>query len=256
MQLVCKTLAMSAQSLKNCASEIKIRLDFQRYQLEFTAHICIPNLHKRPANDVASRMSVYRKAVFNNNLNSVSACFRVCQKVIALHAWRKLMREFVANYDFNALVFRQISQQFLAFFSTKSGIPVYLEQLVHYKSVELSIDSQIAETQNLCTTSYLMDEISVLAPIYRLLQYNCSVYKIPPRFKLSTVEKNYLLEFRNSVFNTKFIKLNLITHQLLFTIENNKMTGKQALIKYAGEVKKCGCNNHYEICCKYFIRLN
>ena len=131
MQLVCKTLAMSEQRLKNCASEIKNRLDFQRYQLEFTAQICIPNLHKRPANDVASRMSVYRKAVFNNNLNSVSACFRVCQKVIALHAWRKLMREFVANNASNALVFREISRQFLAFFSTKSGIPVYLEQLVH-----------------------------------------------------------------------------------------------------------------------------
>ena len=93
-----------------------------------------------------------------------------------------------------------------------------------------------------------MNEITVLAPAHRLLQYDFTVHKISSHFKPITVEKTYLLVFRNSVFDIMFIELNSITYQLLITIENNSTTGKQALIKLAEEVKnvdatailKCG----------------
>ena len=50
-------------------------------------------------------------------------------------------------------------------------------------------------------------------------------------------EKNYLLEFRNSEFKVKFIELNPTPYQLLRLIKENKMAGKQALVRLAEGIK-------------------
>ena len=88
-------------------------LDFQRYQLEFTAHIRNPKANKMPdqVNDVG--MAVYREIVFSNVLNSVSACFPVWVQVLGKNAWDKLVRQFFANYQATSPIFREIPQQFL-----------------------------------------------------------------------------------------------------------------------------------------------
>ena len=116
-------------------------LDFQLYQFEFTAHIRNPNLHPKPANVVETRMAIYREAIFNNIYESASACFPVCQKVVGLREWRKLIHDFVANFAANTPLFREIQKQFLAFLSTEKNLLVYLTQLAHYEWVELSFGS-------------------------------------------------------------------------------------------------------------------
>ena len=74
-------------------------LDFQRYQIAFTAHIRDPNANKKPARVQDTRMAIYREIVFNNIFSTVSACFPVCKSIMGTRAWRKLARAFFANHQ-------------------------------------------------------------------------------------------------------------------------------------------------------------
>ncbi len=218
-------------------------LDFQRYQTEFSAHIRAPKLHKKPANVNAKRMAVYQKAVFNNIAESASLCFPVCQAVYGTRAWGKLLRKFLANFAATSPIFREIPAQFLQFLNAQKDLPAYFYQLAHYEWIELAVSSQIDKPANLSEIANFVDEKPALAPAHRLLQYDYSVHKISfdfkpsKQYKPSIVDKTFLLVFRNSVFDVKFIELNLITYQLLHIIESNNMTGKQALMRLAEETK-------------------
>ena len=96
-------------------------LEFQRYQLEFTAHIRNPKANKKPVQVDDARMAVYREIVFNNIFGAVSACFPVCVQVLGKHAWDKLVRQFFANYQATSPIFREIPQQFLPNTCTHTG---------------------------------------------------------------------------------------------------------------------------------------
>ena len=101
-------------------------LAFQKYQLEFTAHIRNPGANKKPAQVKDARMAVYREIVFNNIFGSVSACFPVCKSILNARAWKKLVREFFAQHQATTPIFREIPQQFLQFLKTQK---IYLTTL-------------------------------------------------------------------------------------------------------------------------------
>ena len=107
-------------------------LDFQHYQLAFTAHIRDPSANKKPARVQNTRMAIYREIVFNNIFSSVSACFPVCKSMMGARAWRKLVRAFFANHQATSPIFREIPQQFLQYINTKIDLPIYFQSLAHY----------------------------------------------------------------------------------------------------------------------------
>lgn len=125
-------------------------LDFQQYQAQFTAYIRNPAHNQKPPKVNASRLAVYKKAVFNNIVDSVSVCFPVCQTVIGKRAWQKLMREFVANYAATSPIFREIPQQFLLFLEKIETVPAYFKQLAHYEWVELAVSKQQNSQAEFC----------------------------------------------------------------------------------------------------------
>lgn len=212
-------------------------LDFQRYQAEFTAHIRAPKLHKKPAKVDAQRMAVYEKAVFNNIAESVSVCFPVSQAVLGKHVWDKILHEFVAKFAAASPIFREIPAQFLQFLSAKKLLPISIQQLAHYEWVELAINTQQTEAAKLSQKMNLLDEKPILAPAHMLLEYDYAIHKISKRNPPRVIEKTYLLVFRNSEFKVKFIELNPTTYQLLRLIQENSMTGKQALVRLAEDIK-------------------
>lgn len=211
-------------------------LDFQQYQLAFTAHIRNPTLHKKPAKVNPQRMAVYRNAVFHNIFESVSVCFPVCQKVLGKRAWHRLIRHFVVNHQAASPIFRDIPKEFLAFLESAVDAPTYLQSLAHYEWVELAVSA--LETPNIATstTANLIDEMPVLAPANILLEYDYPVHKISAHYKPASPELTYLLVFRNSAFEVKFIELNPMTHRLLYLIHADKLTGRQALTRLAKEI--------------------
>jgi hypothetical protein len=212
-------------------------LNFQQYQHEFTAHIRDPNTHKKPARVVAERMAVYREAVFNNIFESVSVCFPVCQKSIGKRAWRALLKEFVKMHPAQSPIFREIPQQFLQYLDVAKNLPPYLKTLAHYEWVELAVSALETKKVILSKATDLLHEKPVLAPAHMLLKYDYPVHKISARFKPTTPESAYLLVYRRADFEVKFIELNPITYQLLQLIQQNKLTGEQALTQLATDIQ-------------------
>ena len=212
-------------------------LDFQHYQLQFTAHIRDPKTHAKPAKVKEKRMAVYREIVFNNIFGSVSACFPVCQQVLGKRAWLKLAKQFFATHAASTPIFREIPQEFLEFLATVKNLPFYFQLLAHYEWVELAVSAQITEVTRLSKTHDFLNEIPMLAPAHKLLEYDYPVHKISATFKPKSAEKTYLLVFRNAEFKVNFIELNPMTFQLLKLINEKKMTGEQALMRLAEELK-------------------
>lgn len=217
-------------------------LDFQRYQLAFTAHIRNPKTNKKPAQVDDARMAVYREIVFTNILNVVSTCFPVCVQVLGERDWEKLLRQFFAKYQATTPIFREIPQQFLQFLNTAKELPIYFQALAHYEWVELAVSSQPTTPPKLSKTPDFLNEKPVLASANKLLQYDYAVHKISARHKPKTNTKTYLLVFRNLENKVKFIELNPVTFQLLALIDENNMTGKQALIRLAEELQHPDAN--------------
>ncbi len=211
-------------------------LDFQRYQIAFTAHIRKPSANKKPARVQDTRMAIYREIVFNNILGAVSACFPVCKSILGERAWRKLVRAFFANHQATTPIFREIPQQFLQFLDTKNDCPLYFQSLAHYEWVELAVASLQTDPIKLSKKTDLLNEKPMLAPAHMLLSYDYAVQSISKRQLPKGAEQTYLLVFRNAENKVKFISLNPITFQLLNLIQTNELTGKQALTKLAEEI--------------------
>ncbi len=211
-------------------------LDFQQYQLAFTAHIRNPTLHKKPAKVNAQRMAVYRDAVFHNIFESVSVCFPVSQRVLGKRAWHRLIRNFVVNHQAASPIFREIPKQFVDFLESFADAPPYLLALAHYEWVELAVSALETSTITTSKTANLIDETPVLAAASMLLQYQYPVHKISASYKPTSPEPTYLLVFRNSTYDVKFIELNPMTHRLLSLIDKDKLTGRQALTTLATEI--------------------
>ncbi|OYZ10665.1 MAG: DUF2063 domain-containing protein, partial [Methylophilales bacterium 16-45-7] len=138
--------------------------DFQQYQLAFTAHIRNPTLHKKPASVAENRMAVYRQAIFNNFLTTVSSCFPVCQQVVGVRAWKKLIQRFVAEHAAKTPIFKEIPFEFTQFLASLEGIPPYLPALAHYEWVELEVTHQPIVQVEISPITDFLDEIPLFSP--------------------------------------------------------------------------------------------
>ena len=212
-------------------------LEFQRYQLAFTAHIRNPKANKKPDKVDDAGMAVYREIVFTNILNSVTTCFPVCVQVLGKNAWNNLVHQFFASHQANSPIFREIPPQFLRYLNTQKTVPAYLKQLAHYEWVELAVGALDTKPVSLSENADLLNEKPILASAHMLLEYDYAVHKISARHKPKTSEKTYFLVFRNSDFKVRFIELNPVTFQLLKLINENNMTGKQALMRLAEDLQ-------------------
>ncbi len=207
-------------------------LTFQKYQAEFTAHIRNPHTNKKPARVVDSRMAVYREIVFNNIFSSVSACFPVCRQIFGARAWRKLVRGFFAEHGSDTPYFREIPAQFLKYLSTQP-VAEHLKQLAHYEWVELHVNTMHVETPPLSAQCDLLYERPILNPAHLLLEYDYPVHMLSKRHKTAEPAPTHILMYRNDKFEIKFIVLNTITYQLLSKLQQQAISGKQALLEIA-----------------------
>jgi len=209
--------------------------EFQRYQLAFTAHLRDPKQHAAPAGVPAKRMAVYEEIVFNNLLQSVSACFPVASAVLGKRKWRKLVQNFMRDYSANSPLFREIPKQFVDFLHSnqdiQNGLPPYIYALCHYEWVELYVSALPLEIQPVSAET-ILDLNSMLAvfnPTLQLLSYDYAVHRISPRKKPSQPAPTQLLVYRNTEHQVKFVEINAVTYQLITLMQSQRLTGAQAL---------------------------
>jgi len=215
---------------------------FQRYQLAFTARLRDPQNQPPLAGVPDERMAVYEEIVFNNLFESVSACFPVARKVLGKRRWLKLNQAFMRDYSADSPLFRSIPAQFLEFLRLpETGLPQlppYFSSLCHYEWVELSVAStQAAAIQAVQPAGDLANEKPVFSPSMQLLDYEYAVHRISPRHKPRQPESTQLLVFRNADDHVKFIELNAVTYRLVSLLQNQPLSGKQALTLLANELQ-------------------
>lgn len=217
-------------------------LDFQRYQLAFTQHLRQPKTSPKPAKVATKRMAIYTEIVFNNIIDSISACFPVAQNVLSKRAWQQLVRDFFIHHQSQTPIFREIPQEFLSYLDTNPvtsiSLPIFLNQLAHYEWIELVLSTSDAEMENTKVdfNGDLLEQQPKLAAASALLQYDYPVHKISKRFKPTQPETTYLLVFRDAANKVQFIELNAITFRLLQLTENESLTGRQALTQLASDI--------------------
>lgn len=224
-------------------------MDFQRYQLAFTKHLRQPKSAPKPANVSAEGMAIYTEIVFNNIVNSVSACFPVTQLVMGKTAWTKLLRDFFTYHQAQTPIFREVPQEFLKYLEsqyasislmTNKNLPPFLCQLAHYEWIELALSTSTIkkiETTSINLEVDLLTNRPVLASVSALLQYDYPVHKISKKLKPTQPEATFLLVFRDINNKVQFVELNALTFRLLQLLEGSKLTGKQALAQLSDEIK-------------------
>ncbi|HEU4707762.1 MAG TPA: putative DNA-binding domain-containing protein [Methylophilaceae bacterium] len=214
--------------------------EFQRYQLQFTRHIRNPGGAARPDKVSAKRMRVYTEIVFNNLESSVAACFPVAKKVLGIRSWTKLVRKFFIEHESRSPLFRQIPEEFLKWLEHAPEVPPYLYSLAHYEWVELavatadvSVDPHVVDP-----IGDLLEQVAVLAPSMMLLRYDYPVHKLSPRRKpiAPLPQPVHLLVFRNAEDEVRFIELNPVTARLVEILQDDHLTGRQALQQIAVEL--------------------
>ena len=223
---------------------------FQQYQREFTAYIRDPNNQCKPLGTVSRRMDVYKEIVFNNIFESVSACFPVAHKTLGKRRWLKLLHGFLRDHSANSPIFRKIPEEFISYIEKVSAInqaelPPYFISLCHYEWIELMVstmdDNLISLELNynfeLDPFGDLLEKQVVFSPSMQLLNYEYAVQKISPRNKPTIQENTHLLVYRNIEFSVKFVELNSLAFRLLTLMQQDKVTGKQALTIISSELR-------------------
>jgi hypothetical protein len=215
---------------------------FQRYQLEFCTYLREPSKQPRPAATAARGLAVYAEIVFNNIVQSISACFPVAQKVVGKRAWQALARQFLAQHSASSPLFREIPAEFLQFLSTQTQLAPYLYSLCHYEWVELNVASMPKAAMAAQHNGIDADADLLAAPIaftaaMQLLHYDYAVHKISARKGPVNTVSTELLVYRDGSDTVNFVELNALTYRLIALLQPAKMSGEQALRQLAHELK-------------------
>jgi hypothetical protein len=95
----------------------------------------------------------------------------------------------------------------------------------------------VAELKDIEYAGDLGKSKPVFAPTMQLLNYDYAVHKISPRNKPNQPASTQLLVFLNADDQVKFIQLNPVTYRLISLLQNEPLTGKQALTLLAKELQ-------------------
>jgi hypothetical protein len=111
-------------------------------------------------------------------------------------------------------------------------------ELAHYEWVELALDVSQEVLPESAAAGDVLDTVPRLSPLAWLLSYQFPVHKIGPGFRPTEAEEpTYLVVYRDSVDQVRFMTLNAATARLLELIrENDNDTAKDLLVQLAGEM--------------------
>jgi len=218
---------------------------FQQYQFAFTGHIRNPKASPRPPGVPERRMRVYNELLFNNLESFLLACFPVLRKVLGKRKWTKLVRDFFTVHRCRTPFFRQIPDEFIHYLQHERGNlpedPPFLFDLAHYEWIELvlSVSNKEIPLERIDPNGDLLATCPAINPILALQSYAYPVHRIGPRFKPTAdqQETTHFAIFRNLNDEVKFVLLNPVSLRLISLLQSTKLTGRDALMQIAAELK-------------------
>lgn len=210
----------------------------QQMQMNFAAHLRNPAQSSAPEGIENRRMQIYRDLFYNNVEGFVSGAFPVLRSITSDEKWHRMVRDFFANYRCQTPYFLEISQEFLTYLqeqrtSEKDDWPFILE-LAHYEWVELLVDSAVDEVPStgFNPAGNLLQGRPMISPLAYVVSYHYPVHLIGPDYTPEEAPESptFLIVYRNSKMDVKFMAINSVTARLLMVLqENESYTGLDAI---------------------------
>jgi hypothetical protein len=219
--------------------------EFQRRQLEFTAHIRNPSRQPGPADVEDRRMQIYRDLLYNNVAGFIENGFPVLRRLYDDEPWERMVRDFFANHRCRTPYFLEIAQEFLTYLAEerepRPEDPPFLSELAHYEWVELalSVDPSTDDLSGVDPNGDLLEAAPVLSSVAWLLAYSYPVHRIGPEFRPDSPSEqpHYLLVYRDRREDIQFVELNPVTARLIDLIRSEPgRSGRDLLGQIAEEL--------------------
>lgn len=214
----------------------KNRADFIDMQFEFTKAIRDQEKGATPLGLSAKRIGVYQQLLFNNVEGFCASAYPITKNILGDN-WLTMVRKFFKHHHSQTPLFREIAEEFLEYVQEKQNLPAYMLELMHYEWVELAL-STLEEDEGLneqATRLKAIDKNSLLKlkNTSWVLAYNYPVYEISPENIPTEPQPSFLLVYRDSEDEIKFILLNPQMFLLLqaFEAEPNSFAKAQGYLE-------------------------
>lgn len=196
--------------------------DFQQLQLAFANAIRNPQ-NPGPADIAAERMAVYQELFFNNVQNFVSSAFPVLCSLYSGSDWQHKLRQFFTDATLESPYFLDISASFFQWFSAQgltASDPLFALELAHYEWLELYLTT--TKEEDVTAPAQDLSAKLKLSELALLLCYQYPVMQISRDFQPKTADgPYYLLLYRNSADEVKFVSLNQLSASALQILAQN-----------------------------------
>jgi uncharacterized protein len=211
-------------------------------QMEMARYLRNPQAAEPPADIEPRRLKIYQDLIYNNVEGFISGGFPVLRSLYSDTDWHELVRQFIDVHRCHTPYFLEISQEFIDYLlqhhAPRPCDPPYLAELAHYERVELALDI-VQENPVVCRVpDNLLEAIPRLSPLAWVLSYHYPVHRIGPGFELEdNGSPTFLVVYRNSEDEVKFVELNGATARLLsMAKDNDGQTCRQVLLALAREL--------------------
>jgi len=221
------------------------RLDFQKQQYAFAAHLRDPEKHPAPSGVEDRRLAIYRDLFFNNVSKLLAGTFPVLKKILPEEDWNHLIRDYFSRHQSHTPLFLEVPQEFIKFLEEERGEhpedPAFILELAHYEWVELalSVEEFELDLSEVDRNGDPLRGVPVLSTLAWPLAYSFPVHRISPDFQPAEPpqEATFLVVYRNMDEKVGFLKINAVTARLMELMQDNSSrSGEQLLRKVAEEI--------------------
>lgn len=219
-------------------------LPFQETQRVLAAHVRDPGVNPPPVGIEDRRLAIYRDLIYRNIESFLSNGFPILHSILEEDHWRGLVRDFIASHKSHSPYFLEISREFLQYLQDQppaffmESYPFGLE-LAHYEWVELALDVSTESLPNdIPMSGDLLEGKPVVSPLAWRLSYRYPVHLIGEHFRPAQVpaEPTFLIVYRDRKDAVRFMTANAVTLRLLQLLEDDRCSGRAALVQIAGEL--------------------
>ena len=217
---------------------------FQNFQAGFAARIRDPLHAPLPEQVPERRMRAYEELVFNNIQGFLLACYPISRNLVPDEQWNRIVRSFVIEHRCTSPLFREIPKEFLDWLEGKFDeffpeLP-FLQEFMHYEWLELAvtISPQEIDPRQIDTEGDYINHPPLLNPSAQLACYSYPVHLIGPEFQpqQSNGQVHCYLLYRDVEDQVQFIQLNPVTARLVELLQQQEISGRDALLQIAGEL--------------------
>jgi hypothetical protein len=227
---------------------------FRAFQTGFAARIRNPQGAPLPTGVSERRMRVYEELVFENLEGFLLACYPITHRILGDKGWAWLLRRFMIEHRCESPLFRDIPKEFLDWAGLKvheyfPGLP-FLHEFLHYEWLELSvsISPEKNDPANIDSEGDFLASRPALNATTRLACYNFPVHRIGPGFqpRQARNERYCYLLHRDAGDQVQFILLSPVSARLVELLQQEKITGREALLQLARELNNTDLETVFE----------